>query len=1009
MPSDMKSYKVVLAVLLDQRSSLFPKNRKIVNDLRPLFRNANDLKRDLFILLSVFIGMSTTFCQEVLDPEEYSYRKANGDLPESFVINTPSSSSIKQYQKKGKDLGKPKGGSGNCGCYIEPDASYTQITNWPLGSGNTDDGSFGPVAFPFVFELYGIPWSNAYININGNVSFGTAYYNFTPNGFPDPSFVMVAPFWGDVDLTGTGIIRYKVTPTALIVNWEEVGYYSSHTDKLNTFQLILTDGTDPIIGVGNNAAFCYKDMQWTTGDASQGTNGFGGSPAVVGANKGNGIDFIQFGTFDQSGTAYDGPFGLNDGVDWLDNKSFVLNTAISGSNIAPVVSGLNVCDTLTMCVGEVLDIEVTFLSPEPSQTTSGTSSALTLSNYTETINTVGINAVINGQIIGAAIDVGFHLVSFSATDDGTPPLTSFINVVVEVLPTGSTDAGADGISCDLSYTLDADPVNINSGIWTGPSGSSFNDPSDPNSLVTMTSGGNYTFYWTEVDSNSCDLQDSVIVTFTEPIHANLSTLDASCFGACDGTVVANPTGGNVIGSYTYNWSGNIAGPNDDNAIDLCAGLYTVTVLDDNNCFSDTTFVINEPPPPDAGPDGISCDLTYTLGAIPINVTIGEWSGPAGASFSDSTDPNALATMTIGGTFMFYWTEDDNLTCLVTDSVQITFTSPIYPVLTTTDAICFDACNGTAQTAAIGGNVVGSYTYIWSNGIAGPNADNANGICDGTYTVTVIDDNNCSSDTTFIINEPPPMVIDAINVVDETCFGDCDGQLEIIASTAVLYSFNGGNTFDPANTQIDLCAGVYNIVIQDIDGCEAIGMPIISGPPLVEAEFSHNPQPANVLEPDVYFLNNSTGASSYLWDFGGLGSSTEYQPTYEFPNSGAGVYEVCLTATNNNGCFDAVCQLVIVEENLLIYVPNSFTPNADGTNDWFGPSFNIVVAEYSMLVFDRWGSIIYETNNPHEPWTGTYKNNGNGVVQEGVYVWKIRVRDANTGINKDLFGHVTLLK
>ncbi|MBK7751046.1 MAG: hypothetical protein IPI41_00145 [Flavobacteriales bacterium] len=116
---------------------------------------------------------------------------------------------------------------------------------------------------------------------------------------------MAAPFWADVDLRGPGvtnnIVQYKVTPTAMLVNWTNVGYYNSMTDKVNTFQLVITEGTDPLVPNGANVSFCYKDMQWTTGSASGGTNGFGGTPATVGANEGNGVDYIQFGTFRPTG------------------------------------------------------------------------------------------------------------------------------------------------------------------------------------------------------------------------------------------------------------------------------------------------------------------------------------------------------------------------------------------------------------------------------------------------------------------------------------------------------------------------------------------------------------------------------------------------------------------------------------------------------------------------------------------------------------------------------------
>ena len=191
-----------------------------------------------------------------------------------------------------------------------------------------DDWTTPLINLPFTFCFYGTNYNSLYINNNGNVSFGAPYSTFTANPFPDPTFVMVAPFWGDVDTrgTGSGVVYYKVTPTALLVQWDSVGYYDSYVDKKNTFQLIITDGTNSIIPNGNNVSFCYQDMQWTTGDASNGVNGFGGTPATVGANKGDGVNYIQFGTFDTAGSVYNGPTGAASGIDWLDYKSFYFNT-----------------------------------------------------------------------------------------------------------------------------------------------------------------------------------------------------------------------------------------------------------------------------------------------------------------------------------------------------------------------------------------------------------------------------------------------------------------------------------------------------------------------------------------------------------------------------------------------------------------------------------------------------------------------------------------------------------
>ena len=567
--------------------------------------------------------------QTVLSTTEYAAHKAAGTLPTEFSISTTLSGPLKQYTKKVEDDGSAKGGGSNCGCYTEPDASYTQITSW---GGNDDDGSFGPLSIPFTYNLYSDLWNVLYININGNVSFGTPYGTFSAVGFPNSGFVMVAPFWGDVDLTNLsqGTIKYKITPTAIYINWDNVGYYSQHDDKLNTFQLILTDGTDPVIGVGNNAGFCYKDMEWTTGDASQGTNGFGGVPAVVGANKGNGIDFIQFGTFDQPGAAYDGPFGDPDGIDWLDNKSFVLNTAISGSNIAPIVSGLNICDTLTMCVGEVLDLDVTFISPEQSQITTGSSSAPTLSNYIETTNTVGISAVIVGQITAMAADVGFHTVNFTATDDGTPPLTSFIDVVIQVIsaPSDPPVITGDSIICAGETVT----------LYTGGGFDTYEWSNGITDTTTVVGGGTYTVTGA---TGGCELvSDPFTVTEFNPSPV----IDGILF-ACG----SDPTVLSTVEQYAaYNWSTGSTDP----SISVGSGTYSVIVTDTNGCEGMSIAVtVNISPYPVAGfgmtPPNPSLPGTNVLFTDQSTVSSGsivtwEWNFGNGST-SGSQNPSTLFT------------------------------------------------------------------------------------------------------------------------------------------------------------------------------------------------------------------------------------------------------------------------------------------------------------------------------------------------------------------------------
>ncbi|NBP75831.1 MAG: hypothetical protein EBU61_07350, partial [Crocinitomicaceae bacterium] len=239
-----------------------------------------------------------------------------------------------------------------------------------------DSGSSALIQIPFSFNLYGQLYTALYINNNGNLTFTGPMGTYSATAFPSSvNGAIVAPFWGDVDTrpsTGStipnGQVVYKITPSAMYVNWEDVGYFNTQGDKRNTFQLIISDGIDPVIE-GGNVAFCYENMDWTTGSASQGINGFGGIPATAGANKGNGISYFLISRFDHPGNDFDGALGNPDGIDWLDYKSFAFDASFSG-NIPPIPDGIASCDTFRVCAaGDTADFAINFLSPEVNQST----------------------------------------------------------------------------------------------------------------------------------------------------------------------------------------------------------------------------------------------------------------------------------------------------------------------------------------------------------------------------------------------------------------------------------------------------------------------------------------------------------------------------------------------------------------------------------------------------------------------------------------------------------------
>jgi hypothetical protein len=201
-----------------------------------------------------------------------------------------------------------------------------------------DDGSTGLVPIGFPVNFFGLVSSNLFVNNNGNVTFNSALGTFTPFGLTGATGIpIIAAFFGDVDTRGaindvtygTGTVDGHA---AFGVNYLNVGYFSIHADKLNTFQLILIDRSDT--GVNNfDIEFNYDQIQWETGDASGGSGGLGGSSARVGFSNGTGTA----GTFfELAGSGVNGAF-LDGGPNSLVGHS--LNSNVLGRYVFAVREG----------------------------------------------------------------------------------------------------------------------------------------------------------------------------------------------------------------------------------------------------------------------------------------------------------------------------------------------------------------------------------------------------------------------------------------------------------------------------------------------------------------------------------------------------------------------------------------------------------------------------------------------------------------------------------------------
>lgn len=162
---------------------------------------------------------------------------------------------------------------------------------------------------------------------------------------------------------------------------------------------------------------------------------------------------------------------------------------------------------------------------------------------------------------------------------------------------------------------------------------------------------------------------------------------------------------------------------------------------------------------------------------------------------------------------------------------------------------------------------------------------------------------------------------------------------------------------------------------------------------------------------LQFVNLSEGAVDWEWIFGDGTHISTFEPLHMFPNGPANTYNVCLIAENRYGCPDTLCLPVPATSDPYVFVPNSFTPNGDGTNEVFVPfPVGFTTCRYLFYIFDRWGERIFTTDKPGDGWDGNL--NGTPCKQD-VYVWRLVIEgctnEAERIKERDFIGHVTLLR
>jgi len=518
---------------------------------------------------------------------------------------------------------------------------------------------------------------------------------------------------------------------------------------------------------------------------------------------------------------------------------------------------------------------------------------------------------------------------------------------------------------------------------------------------------------------------TITVNTTSVIDVAVST-SFGCNGNTSVNVTVNPNPTPVITGDSYFCSGSTATISADagyasylwntnastQSINVSnGGDYTVVVTDDHSCMGTATFnVFEDIISLEALGSTLICAGVYTdifaniSGGIPPYTY--NWSN--GVTTANQTiNPYTDVTYTVWGQDGYgCQTNVDNISIQVSQGVN-------FEVYSNKDTIC---PGDPLLVTDLIENGMPPYTIYDENG----DVVTLNHVIypeqAGVFPYTIIDGCNSTDTSNLIINFYP---IPTLMLQADTLRGCPPLTVHFnennISGSGYSYQwsfddFNENNLSLSSNpVHIFKTAGYYDITLSvtTADGCKVkeTVVDMINVYHLPIAKFDALPDVMTILDPTFDFDNYSEMAASYIWNFDDGDSSNLFEPTHIYNNSG--YYNVELVAVSEEGCRDTTEHIVRVKEIFTIYGPTAFSPDGDNINDGFCiVGTGIDTDNFTLIIYDRWGEIIWQTNDLFAKWKGFVKEGKKAPV--GTYVWKVQCKDFE-GVEHEKAGTVTLIR
>jgi len=598
----------------------------------------------------------------------------------------------------------------------------------------------------------------------------------------------------------------------------------------------------------------------------------------------------------------------------------------------------------------------------------------------------------------------------SVAGPGTFPITYTISGAcgatqttnITVTPVANTTITQVGPFCETDPSLALTAVDPG-GAWSGPgitnASTGVFDPA--------TAGpGTHTITYSIAGTCGSTSTSSIIVnpSYSAAINpvgpfcedeAAITITAADPGGVWSGTGITDPINGifdpSVAGSGTHTITYTIAG--------TCGDTQTTSIL--VNALDDATIT----------PVSVQC-----LGAPNINLIAvtpgGNWTG---SGIVDPTIGLFNPTTAGPGTHTIVYTTSGP--CPDIDSIQIQVLGPLSVQASGSTTICDGV---TTPLSAIGNGGDGNLTFTWTdefgNNVGSGSAINVSPSQTTQYTVTLSDGCTTPTQTASVLVTVNPIPVVSFNPTNAL---GCEPYQVVFTSSITSpnascnWNFGNGQTSNSCGIDSTVYnqAGCYDVTLTVTEnGC--VGSLTVPNAVCVGenpvADFTSFPESAEVFDTEFEFSNLSQNATVYQWSFGDGYFSNSEDPIHTYLEEPAG-YDVCLVASNAQGCTDTTCHGVQIIESLIYYIPNSFTPNDDEHNQTFKPVFTSGFDPYnfSFKIFNKWGELIWETKNPSVGWDGTGPNGK--LVQDGTYVWTLYIKSKENDGKNTATGYVNVLK